>query len=51
MIPTLEFIPADSFGERFLQSKYNRRYRYKNRAARTNDRTNNKKKLRSSRVF
>lgn len=47
----IEFIPSDDFGERFLNSKLNRRYRYKNRAARTNNRTNNKKKLRSSRVF
>ena len=51
MIHPIVFIPADSFGERFLNSKYNRRYRYKNRTARTNNRTNNKKKLRSARVF
>ena len=50
MIPEA-LIPVETFGERFLQSKYNRRYRYKNKAARTNNRTNNKKKLRSSRVF
>lgn len=50
MIPEA-LIPVETFGERFLQSKYNRRYRYKNRAALTNFRSGNKKKLRSSRVF
>ena len=51
MIHPIDFIPADSFGESFLASKYNRRYRYKDRSARTNNRTNNKKKLRSARVY
>lgn len=37
---------TDAFGERFLASKFARPYRYKNRAARTNDRTGNKKKIR-----
>lgn len=44
-------ITTDEFGGRFIASKYGRRFRYKNRAARTNDRTNNKKKLRSTRVI
>lgn len=37
---------SDTSGERFIASKYGRPYRYKNRAARTNDRTGNKKKIR-----
>lgn len=37
--------PAE-FGGRFVASKYGRPYRYKNRAARTNDRSGNKKKIR-----
>ena len=45
------FMTVDAFGERFNASKYARRFRYKNRATRTNDRTGNKKKLRSARVF
>lgn len=51
-LPVLQdYIPipqmtVDSFGERFLASKYARPYRYKNRAARTNNRTGNKKKMR-----
>ena len=36
--------PRD-FGERFLGSKCARPYRYKNRKARTNDRSGNKKKI------
>lgn len=38
-------IPMDTFGERFLLSKFARPYRYKNRKARTNDRSGNKKKI------
>ena len=44
MVPVELITPAD-FGSRFLGSKYARPYRYKNRAARTNDRTGNKKKI------
>ena len=36
---------SDEFGGRFCASKYARPYRYKSRKARTNNRTNNKKKL------
>lgn len=49
MIPTLML--TDVFGERFIASKYARPYRYKCRKARTNNRTNNKKKLRSVRAI
>lgn len=42
---------SDVFGERFNASKFARRFRYKCRAARTNDRTGNKKKLRSCRTI
>ena len=38
-------ITADEFGARILNSKYGRPYRFKNRAARTNDRSGNKKKI------
>lgn len=36
---------ACDFGERFINSKYGRPYRYKNRKARTNFRSSNKKKI------
>ena len=38
-------ITTDEFGGRFLASKYSRPYRYKNRKARTNFRSSNKKKI------
>ena len=41
---------SDEFGGRFCASKYARPYRYKSRKARTNNRTNTKKKLRSVRA-
>ena len=50
MLPT-PIMSLRDFGERFIASKYGRPYRYKCRAARTNDRTNNKKKLRSVRAI
>lgn len=45
------FMTSDEFGGRFCASKYSRPYRYKCRKARTNNRTNNKKKLRSVRAI
>ena len=39
-------ITPSEFGGRFIASKYGRPYRYKNRAACTNDRSGNKKKIR-----
>ena len=44
MLPMPQITP-DEFGGRFISSKYGRPYRYKNRAARTNDRTGNKRKI------
>ena len=44
----LDLVPlkgASDFGERFINSKYGRPYRYKNRKARTNFRSGNKKKI------
>ena len=38
-------ITPDEFGARFIASKYGRPYRYKNRKARTNFRSSNKKKI------
>ena len=44
MPPVIHTDIAD-WGARFISSKYGRPFRYKNRAARTNDRTGNKKKI------
>jgi len=47
-IENLNVVPlkgASDFGERFINSKYGRPYRYKNRKARTNFRSSNKKKI------